>query len=271
MRTGAMAFLAGSSSLEMFGQGGAARQFSPLKSQAQYQGEAADFDAAIRELTQLSNFRAATDADIARFNQSVEAAAAKLDHHHSWMVAQCMADTNLAAWVKRTLRDEAAVKAFIAEVKRNPKVVDNIPGVAALSRNLAALSAQKRGLVLQLAAKAREVAGKEAASASAAAKAKASAQEQECARTWSIVGAIVALVVVIVVAIVVTVFANDVNGLVATYRGTGADISQAALQKATVDYRLCVAAAQRLPPAQQKKALALCQAQMLEAKAAWIA
>ena len=76
MRTGALAVLAASSSLEMFGQGGAARQPSSLKSQAQYQAEAGEFDAAIRDFGQLSNFRAAAEAHVARFNQSVEAAAA---------------------------------------------------------------------------------------------------------------------------------------------------------------------------------------------------
>ena len=70
------------------------------------------------------------------------------------MVAQCIADTNLAAWVRRTLRDEVAVKGFIADVKRNPKVIDGIPSVGSLRTKLTALGGQKRGLVLQVAAKA---------------------------------------------------------------------------------------------------------------------
>jgi hypothetical protein len=252
--------LAGSSSLEMFGQGSAARRTSSLKSQAQYQAEAGDFDAAIREFGQLSNFRAAAEADLARFNQSVEAAAAKLDHHYSWMVAQCIADTNLAAWVRRTMRDEAAVKGFIADVNRNPKVIDGIPGVESLRTKLTALSGQKRGLVLQVAAKAWQAAGTRDSSAKLASMKASAAEQFEHAQNAAVTAMIIGL----------ATSTPSVQSAAASYRGTGADASQAAMRRATMDYNTCKEAARRLPPAQQKKAHALCQAEMLETKAAWI-
>ena len=235
---------------------------APLKPKSQYLAEAADFDVGIRDLALTVNHSTANDADFARFTQRVEAAATKLDHHYSWMVVHCLADANLNAWVKRSFRDNAAVQGFIADVKRNPKVIDNIPAVASLRRSLSTLSAQKQGIALQLVAKVRQVAGLEVVSKRSTAR----AEDLACQKTWSIVAAIIMIVVATVVAVVTA----GVPDLAATFRGTGPERSSADLRMATVDYNTCAASARRLPPAQRQKAIAACLARMLEAKAGWI-
>src|SRR5688572_8081818 len=80
-------------------------QPSPLKTQAQYQLEASQYETAFRDLTAVPTMTAATDADITRLTTIVSRAGAALDYHDSWMVAICMADAGLVAWVRKEIRD----------------------------------------------------------------------------------------------------------------------------------------------------------------------
>jgi len=268
LRAGALALISSPAAADLLARDASPARPSPLKSQAQYKGEAANFETGMSQLASIGALSLRSGADLSRVSQPLQAAAVNLDHHHSWMVEQCMADEKVMEWARRTLRDETAAKTFIANVQRNPKYVDTIPGVSALKARLARLSAEKRAIALQLSAKLREVAGLESASANQAAEAKAA---QDCAKTWAIVGAIIAAVVAIVVAVVVTVFTFGAASLAETYKGTGPDVSNAALRRADQEYRECVQSANRLPARQRDKALAACLARLIETKAAYIA
>lgn len=262
LQSGALALLSGPARLAALAVSTPfAGQPSALKSQAQYLSEAGEFDSAMRDLSAAAGMAATSDADTLRFTSLVANAGLKLNHHHSWLVAQCLADANLVSWARTQLRDDAAFNAFVAGVRRNPKYIDSVAPVAALRTRLASLGAQKRAYVQQIVTKERQVAGITASSKTAAQTAEA----EECQRTWAIVTAVV-LVVVAVVAAAMTGAAT----LADAWKGTGADLAKSANQTANQHYQQCVSAAAALPANQRARAIAACQARWLESKAVYI-
>jgi hypothetical protein len=241
-----------------------------LKSRAQYLSEAAEFDAGIRDLAVAASIPIITATDRLRLTNIVAAAGPKLDHFHSWMVAQCQADGGLVRWVESELRDSTSVKAFIDRVKRNPASLDTVPAIAALRPRLAAMAAQKRALMQQIILKEQQIAG--ITDATEAAKAQA-AEAQKCQQNWAIVTAILLVVlstVLIAIAIVVSAVTYGAAELTQTYKGTGADLAFAATTAGNRHYLDCIAAAAALPPDQRAKAIAKCQARWLNEKSAFI-
>jgi hypothetical protein len=186
-----------------------------------------------------------------------------------------MEDSALVAWVKRQIHDEATFKRFVDSVKSNPRSIYSVSEIASLSAKLEQLKIQKRAIMTKLIEQERRMAGLDTAGAEAAAKA---AEAQECAKTWAIVAAVMAVVVAVVIvsiAIVTSVFTAGTVDLAATdlarvYVGTGAELVRARFTTANQRYADCVAAAKRLAPAQQAKALAACQAALLMDKAVFI-
>ena len=248
---------------------------SPLKSAAQYRAEAAQFESAFREFDIVSGLTVLSSADILRTTTRVDPSALAINYQDSWMVAIAMEDPGLVAWVKKEIRDGATFKKFVDDVKRNPRSIYSNASIAALSARLDQLKTQKRALATKIIVKEREMAGLSASSADAAAKA---AEAQECAKTWSIVTAVLAVVVAVVlvtIAVVVAAFTAGTVDIAATelvtlYAGTGAEVVRAKFTSADQRYAQCVAAAKRLPAAEQPKALAACQATLLTDKIAYI-
>src|SRR5688572_12475267 len=62
-----------------------------LKSRAQYLSEAAEFNVAMRDLRTAAALPVATADEQLKLTNLVASAGPKLDHFHSWMVAQCLA------------------------------------------------------------------------------------------------------------------------------------------------------------------------------------
>lgn len=239
-----------------------AMQPGTLRPRAQYLSEAAEFDSGISDLGSAARL-SVDSSTLTRFTGLVSGAGLKLDRCHSWMVAQCLADASLERWVRSTVRDDATFNALIANLKRSPKALDTVPEVATLRRRLAALRAEKLGIIDQVIAKERAIAGLQASGTRAASRA---AEAQECEQTWAIVTSILLIVMATVVA--ATVVTTAVTSLAGQYKGTGAEQTYTAGLSANRSYQQCVDAAASLPPAERAKAIAACQMRWLEEKTA---
>jgi hypothetical protein len=276
LRRGAFALAAGHPLMTLLDREVASQPLT-LKSQAQYLSEAAEFEAAMRDLGSYAAMSVASTAEITRFNGLVAAAAAKIDFHYSWMVATCLGNSSLAAWVRKEIVDQTTFQRFIDSVKRDPKVIGQISGVASLGATLDRMRAEKAALAAQIAAKSEEIAGKEAMAAQQAARAK---EASECQKVWAIVAAVVLVVHAAVVAAVTFgatgailtagYLTSAANGLAATYQGTGADLAGRELRSAYFRYQQCMNAAASLPPDQRARAIAKCQAVWLTENRAYI-
>lgn len=217
--------------------------------------------------TDQASWRSSTPTDYASL---LDAAAARLDKHGSWMVARCLSNKTLVEGARRSLRDEAALVAFLKGVERDPRSIDTLPGVVEVRRDLAAKAAEQRALLLQLAEKLRQDNVRIDEGRTDAAAKYPDAQAQACQQNWASVAAVVIAVVLVVTAILTSVFTGAVSSLATKYRGTGADASRAGMLKASQDFAACVRAAQALPAAQEEAAMDACRARLLEAKAFWI-
>jgi hypothetical protein len=268
---GAVALVVGPESIRgLFEPAIVASEPTVLKSRAQYISEAAEFDAGIRDLTAAASLSVATAAERLRLTTIVAGGGPKLDHFHSWMVAQCLADPALVRWVNSELRDEASVKAFIERVKRNPSSINTVPAIAALRSRLTALAASKRAIVQQIANKERLIATMDEVAPTQAELARDAA---ECQKTWTLVTAILVVVVAVILATVAVVVAAVTTGatqLSLIYAGTGADLAHAALKTSYQRYQDCVRAASTLTGDRRTRAIAACQARWLSEKSVYM-
>jgi hypothetical protein len=252
-----------------------AMRTSPLKPASQYASEAAQFEAAFDDFATVASVSITTSTDIARLTSTIDRAAKSLVYEDSWMVAIGMRDSGLVALVKKTIRDDASLKRFVDSVKRDPKSIYANPEIAELSSRLEQLKLQKRALINKIVAQTRKMAGLEASSAE---QAKKATDAQDCAKTWSIVAAVLAVVVAVVLvaaALATTVFSaatieSAAADLAARFRGTGAELVRSVFDAADQRYAQCVAAAKALSPGLQAKAVAACQVAWLAEKAAYI-
>jgi hypothetical protein len=253
----------------------ATRWSSPLKSEAQYRSEAGQFESALRDLAAAASLPTTTATEIANLTGAVARAGLGIDYHDSWMVTIAVADSALVAWVRKEIRDEATLRRFVETVKRDPRFIYSIPGITTLSARLDQLKAQKLAVISKIISKEKEIAGLESSTEAAVRKAQ---EVQECAKTWSIVTAVLLVVVAIIVAtiaIVTAAFSTSTvdagaQDLAITYRGTGAELVRNAFSAANSRYAACVAQANLLPPISRTKALAACQAKWLAEKAAFV-
>ena len=254
-----------------------------LKTQAQYQSEAAQFESAMQSFASAVAMPATNAAQIGAITGQVGIAAAKIELYNSWLVAACAADAALGSWVRKEIRDKATFDKFVDEVMRNAKSVDAIPGIERLRAQLRQMKAQKVATQQQLLAKLQAIAGKQVSATEATRRAQ---EASECVETWAIVtGALVIVVVAVVAAsasfgtatsvsaaaaITVAMVAAAAAALAARYAGTGAERVEQDLKAATEAYQQCLVAASTKPQSQQSQAIADCQAQYMAAQMAAI-
>jgi hypothetical protein len=243
-----------------------------LKTHALYLGEAAEFDAGIRELSSALTITAASPLEQQRFRSVVAVAGARLDLVFSRMVAQCAADPRLVAWVRRELPDAKSFNAFVAAIQRDPTAVDRIiSDIAAYRAQIAQVRAQAVSMQRQIAARIRVMSALEAAAAKQSEAAMKNAQQ--CQESWVIVAAVITIVATVVAVVTAGAAAmfTSADALARTYRGTGFDVVERGFRAANRRYQDCLAAAALLPPERRARAIATCQARWLEEKAALLA
>lgn len=223
------------STLSRYGEPGT--QPSPVKSLSEYRTEAAQFEAAIRDLGSVPTMPTATDADLNRITSVVESAGKNFDLIESWMVMVCFNDPGLNAWVRKEIRDEATAVKFLDEVRRNPRVVDTIPAMTSLLARLEQLKTEKAAIIWKVIAQEKKIAGTESSAASASKQAEEAAK---CQKVWGIIKAFV-LIVVAVIAVVGSAFGASIVGLALAFAGTGAEAMLERLRATNAAYMAAVA------------------------------
>jgi hypothetical protein len=262
------------STLARYGESGA--QPSPVKSLSEYRAEAAQFEAAIRDLGSVPTMPTATDADLDRITSVVETAGKNFDLIESWLVMVCFSDPGLNAWVRKEIRDEASAVKFLDDVRRNPRVVDTIPAMTSLLARLDQLKAEKAAIVWKVIAQEKKIAGTESSAATATKQAEDAAK---CQKIWGIIKAVVLIVVAVVVAVIAVVgsaFGTSIAGLALTFAGTGTEAMLDRLRATNASYLAAVATITasitlRSPlPATLAKAVAARQAAWLSEKVVFL-
>jgi hypothetical protein len=274
------------------GSGAAALTLKPL---AQYQSEAAQFEAAMQSYASAAALPIATSAQRKKVTNDVAGSVTKFGLYFSALVVTAATDSALVAWVRKEIRDEATFKKFVDGVMKDPTIVNSIGGIDMLRARLAQQQKEKRDTIQKLLAKELAVVSVELAPArisaiTAAAAAASRSATAECQRVWVIIAAVCVVAVAVVIAatsmggapamtsgtvavagaLTVATVAAAAAAMATRYAGTGAAKMEADLQAAMDAYNRCITAAVTLPPSQQEQAVADCQAQLLAAQMAAI-
>ncbi len=249
-------------------------QPSPFKSEAQYKLEAARYDAAVRNLNAVLATRPTSDADLQRLTSILGSAVADVDYLDSSLVMLCYADTALMAWVRKEIRDEATLLRFVESVKRDPRVIDSISGVASLRgrwlERVRALNEQAKTLsahLVELVEASQDLATQS--------RGKDEPQHTQCSQNWSIVTAVFQSLfanagAAAFTSLTVNSLSSAATSLTVAYKGTGADLARTALLAANQRYQQCVASTTLLSEPARSRAMLVCQAKWLAEKASYL-
>ena len=279
LRLSAFVAAAGPAGLEVVRSAPAAVIFqapTTLKPRAQYVREAAAFESAFRDFQSAAAIDVATVTGADRFVAVLQTAGGNLDGYYSWLVAAFAKEPALEQWVRRSFPTAATLSTFLDRIKQNPRVVDELPGVASTRSQLEAQLRDIKQKVLALKELAARIQRVHDAVTQILPKVEAAlAREGECVRTWSVVTA----VLTIVSSLNGTLFEAFVGGgphslalpsLATKFRGTGADAIATDFAAYNRVYQQCVGAAQSLPAGKRAAVIARCQVTWLDAKMSYL-